>query len=161
MILTMLLSLTISQEPEYAPTRLGTTPLESQKEAVVQAIGKKIRCVACQGVAIADSPAAVARAQLDKVRELVAQGKNEEEILSYFESRFGEFILMEPKKSGVTLGVWVFPILLLLGGTGVILWSSRKRISSPATEPKSAAEPPLAGATDEALLNQVRQEISK
>jgi cytochrome c-type biogenesis protein CcmH len=146
----LLVALTLT---ETAPTRMGTATLAPQQEAQVQAIGKKLRCAVCQGVSIADSPASMARAQLDKVRELVVEGKNEEEILLYFEARYGEWARMEPKKSGVTLGLWLFPVALLLIGAIVIVMSARKKSALP-SELQVPSE-------DDELLKQIRNEVSK
>lgn len=146
------LSLVLGQG--YAPPRQGQDPLDVQREARVQAVGKKLRCAVCQGVSIADSPASMARAQLDKVRELVTQNKTDQEIYDYFVERYGEWALMEPKKSGVTLGLWVAPILLLVIGIFFIMSSTHK----------SAAQPPVTespGKSDDEYLAKVRADLER
>lgn len=163
---TLLVSLSLAQG--YAPARPVADPLDTQREARVQRLGKQLRCAVCQGVSIADSPASMARAQLDKVRELVAEGKNDEEIFDYFVDRYGEWALMEPRKSGVTLGLWVFPVLLLVGGLVVIFASARRR--GPGERPSPEAPPPPAAApravaetpaTEDPFLAQVRADLEK
>jgi cytochrome c-type biogenesis protein CcmH len=60
------------------------------------------------------------------VRELVEQGKSREEILAYFVSRYGEFVLLSPTKRGFNLLVWILPFLaLIVGGCGVYLVARR------------------------------------
>ena len=71
----------------YAPQQAGSTPLDPQREARVQTLGKQLRCPMCQGLSIADSNSSAARAQMDKVRELVASGKTDQEIRAFFISR--------------------------------------------------------------------------
>lgn len=137
-MIALVLSLVLSQG--YAPLRQGQDPLDQQREARVQLVGKQLRCAVCQGVSIADSPASMARAQLDKVRELVSAGKSDQEIYDYFVERYGEWALMEPKKSGVTLGLWVAPVLLLIVGVLLIIGSTKKPTPAPAEEP-AAGEP--------------------
>ena len=136
----------------YAPLRQGQDPLDATREARVQQIGKQLRCAVCQGVSIADSPASMARAQLDKVRELVAEGKSDEEIFEYFVSRYGEWALMEPKKSGVTLGLWVAPVILLILGVLLIIGSTKK--------PEAAAPVAPPEQTDD-YLAKVRADLEK
>lgn len=150
-MIALMLSLVLAQG--YAPPRQGQDPLDAQREARVQAIGKQLRCAVCQGVSIADSPASMARAQLDKVRELVTEGKSDQDIYDYFVERYGEWALMEPRKSGVTLGLWVAPLLLLLVGVLLILGSTHK--PAPAGPPEA---PPAA--TDD-YLAQVRADLEK
>jgi cytochrome c-type biogenesis protein CcmH len=124
----------------YAPPRQGQDPLDAEREARVQRIGKLLRCAVCQGVSIADSPASMARAQLDKVRELVVEGKSDDEIFDYFVARYGEWALMEPRKSGVTLGLWVAPLALLAIGVLLIMRSTSKNPTEPPTA-SAAGEP--------------------
>ena len=138
----------------YAPPRQGQEPLDPVREAHVQAVGKQLRCAVCQGVSIADSPASMARAQLDKVRELVVEGKTDDEIYAYFVERYGEWALMEPKKSGVTLGLWLAPVLLLVVGVLLILSSTRKPL---AAAPLADAAP----AEGDDYLAKVRADLEK
>lgn len=155
-MIALVLSLVLSQG--YAPPRQGQEPLDPTREARVQAIGKKLRCAVCQGVSIADSPASMARAQLDKVRELVVEGKSDQEIFDFFVARYGEWALMEPKKSGFTLGLWLAPLFVLLLGGVLIFLSSRK----PPVTPASAAAPEVtAPAADDEYLAKVRADLEK
>lgn len=154
-MIALMLSLVLAQG--YAPLRQGQDPLDHDREMRVQAIGKQLRCAVCQGVSIADSPASMARAQLDKVRELVAEGKSDQEIFDYFVERYGEWALMEPKKTGVTLGLWLAPILMLVLGVLLII-SSTKR---PAIAAPSSTEEPLAAAAEDDYLAKVRADLEK
>jgi cytochrome c-type biogenesis protein CcmH len=156
--LSLVLSLVLTQG--YAPQRQGLDPLEAEKEARVMRLGKQLRCAVCQGVSIADSPASMARAQLDKVRELVAEGKSDEEIYTYFIERYGEWVLLEPTKGGLNAVLWVGPLALLgLGLVVIVLQSKRKQVAAPvAASPVEAAPAPTA---DDALLAQVRADLEK
>src|SRR5687767_5783549 len=105
-MLALLATLALTQG-DYAPGRAGLDPLDAEREARVQRLGKQLRCPVCQGVSIADSPSSMARAQLDKVRELVAEGKTDEEVYQYFIARYGEWALLSPSKQGVTSVLWL------------------------------------------------------
>jgi cytochrome c-type biogenesis protein CcmH len=154
--LAVALSLVLSQG--YAPQRQGLDPLEAEKEARVMRLGKQLRCAVCQGVSIADSPASMARAQLDKVRELVAEGKSDEQINAYFIERYGEWVLLEPTKGGLNAVLWVGPLALLGVGLLVIVLQSRRRPAALVTAPAEAAPAP---SPDDALLAQVRADLEK
>ncbi len=135
----------------YAPTREGTAPLDQLREDRVMRLGKLLRCAVCQGVAISDSPASMARAQLDKVRELVAADKSDQEILDYFVARYGEWVLLEPTKEGLNSILWAAPLLIVLIGFAVIVLQARRApIAAPA-----AAE---VASTDD-FVAQVRKDL--
>lgn len=159
-MIAVLLSLLLTQG--YAPTRQGQDPLDTVREARVQRLGKLLRCAVCQGVSIADSPASMARAQLDKVRELVAENKTDDEIFDYFVERYGEWALMEPRKSGVTLGLWVLPVAMLVIGVLLILNSAKKTALDAELTAKAPEEASGAPATaDDDYLAQVRADLEK
>ena len=147
-MIALMLSLVLAQG--YAPPRQGQDPLDAEREARVQRVGKLLRCAVCQGVSIADSPASMARAQLDKVRELVAEGKTDDGIYDYVVDRYGEWALMEPRKSGVALAVWVAPLLLLIIGLFVVLGSFKA----------PAAQANVEAPADD-FLDQVRKDLEK
>jgi cytochrome c-type biogenesis protein CcmH len=141
---------------QYAPQQAGSDPLEPALEARVQKLGKELRCAVCQGVSIADSPASMARAQLDMVRELVSQGKSDQEVITYFVERYGEWVLLEPTREGFNWLVWLGPVLLLAGGAFVIL---RQIKQAPA--PASAPPPPTSptAEAEDPYLQAVRREL--
>ena len=105
---------------DFAPQQAGSEPLEPALEARVQKLGKQLRCAVCQGLSISDSPASMARAQLDKVRAMVSEGKSDEEIRDYFVARYGEWVLLQPEAHGINWLVWLGPVALLLIGFVVI-----------------------------------------
>ena len=135
---------------QYAPARAGLEPLDAQREERVMRLGKKFRCAVCQGVAISDSPASMARAQLDKVRELVAENRTDDEIEQYFIARYGEWVLLEPRKGGLNAFLWLGPVILLGVGMIIILRQVKKKPPSP---------PPESPADD--YLAQVRADLEK
>lgn len=135
--LHLITGLTLGQ---YAPQRLAGEPLaDVQQEQRVQALATGLRCAVCQGVSIADSPSSVARAQLERIRELVDEGKSDEEVVGYFTARYGEWVLLEPEVKGVNLLVWAGPFVLVLFGLFVI-----------ARQVKGGSEDAAPGATEEA-----------
>ena len=146
------LSLMFVLVSSYAPTREIGPQLDPQQEARVAVLGKQLRCAVCQGVAIADSPAPMAQAQLAKVRELVTEGKNDGEILAYFVQRYGEWVLLEPTKTGLNSVLWAGPLLLLLTGFIVIMMQRKTTKAQPA---------PPGDAFEDPLLAQVRADLEK
>jgi len=143
----------------YAPQQAGSALLDPPREARVQALGKQLRCPMCQGLSIADSNSSAARAQMDKVRELVAAGKTDQEIRDYFTARYGEWALLEPPASGMNVLVWLLPLALLLGGGLAIARTMRRPAGTPAPgAPGPAGEPQR---SDDPYLEAVRAETRR
>ena len=61
------------------------------------------------------------------VRSQIASGKSNEEILGYFEERYGEWALLQPKAEGANLLIWILPVVFIFCGGILILWQMRKQ----------------------------------
>jgi len=163
-----LLSLTLAFSlltGQYAPQQGGSQPLKPELEVRVQALGKQLRCAVCQGVSVADSPASMARAQLDTVRELVAEGKTDQEVIDYFVARYGEWVLLEPTAQGFNWLVWLGPVALIAIG-GFVIWRQLQRgppEAQPSQQTAAPAAPAGTAAPDDAdpYLQAVRRELER
>ena len=84
-------------------------------EAKARALDHQLRCVVCQSEALASSNADWAREARAVVREQVLAGRSEDEIKAFFVERYGEFVLMDPPRTGSNLILWAAaPVGLLL-----------------------------------------------
>ncbi|MGQ9510382.1 MAG: cytochrome c-type biogenesis protein [Thermaceae bacterium] len=77
-------------------------------------IARSLRCPVCQGESAAESNSGVAQEMRRLIAEMLKEGKRPEEIRRFFVDRYGDWILYEPPKKGVTLWVWVLPLVLLV-----------------------------------------------
>ena len=68
-------------------------------------IHKNLRCLVCQGQSIADSNSDFALTLKMVVKDLIDQGKTEEEIYNFLSEKYGDWILFNPplKKSSYIL----------------------------------------------------------
>jgi len=144
----------------YAPQQAGSALLDAPREARVQEMGKRLRCPMCQGLSIADSNSSAARAQMDKVRELVAAGRTDAEIRDFFVSRYGEWALLEPPATGMNLLVWLLPLALLAGGAWAIARTVR-RPAPPVAEARPPPGPDGRPASEDRYLEAVRAELRR
>lgn len=96
-------------------------------DAETQRVALLLRCPVCQGVSVAESPSSMALNMRAQVRELLAAGHDEEQVLRYFERSYGEFVRLEPPLRGVNWIVWLAPVAGLLAGAGVVALALRKR----------------------------------
>lgn len=94
-------------------------------EAEAQRVSEVLRCPVCQGLSVADSPSTMATHMRQQVREMVGAGFDEEQVLSYFEASYGEFVRLEPPLRGVNWLVWLAPLGGLAVGAGVVVWALR------------------------------------
>lgn len=94
----------------------------------VFAIARELRCPVCQGESAAESNSGVAVEMRRIIAEMLEEGKTGEEIKAFFVDRYGEWILYEPPRRGVTLWVWVLPVLgLVLLGLGLLAYFRPKK----------------------------------
>ena len=128
---------------------LGAAPLHAVQvdeilpdpvlEARAREISHDLRCMVCQNQSIDDSEAPLARDLRLLVRERIASGDSNAQVIDFLVARYGEFVLLKPRFEPGTLLLWLLPPLVLVGG-GLALWlQSRRRARS-------------AGSDDPALL---------
>ncbi len=82
------------------------------------AVASQLRCPVCQGESIQESPAELAKEMRQVVREQLAAGRSSEEVKAYFVSKYGEWILLEPKAHGANLTVYLLPFVHVAGWRG-------------------------------------------
>lgn len=114
-------------------------PYDSALEARTRETAALLRCPVCQGLSIQDSPSELAVQMKDVVRQQLREGKSPDEVKAYFVSKYGEWILLEPKATGANLVVYLLPIVLLLGGA-VFVWMMVRKWSASANSVAEVAE---------------------
>jgi len=90
-------------------------------QARAQAIAAQLRCPVCQNESVADSPSELAAQMRTLIREKVAAGDTDQQIVDYFVSKYGAWILLEPPRRGLLWIVWLAPAVALLGGAVLAL----------------------------------------
>ncbi|MFI5245981.1 MAG: cytochrome c-type biogenesis protein CcmH [Gemmatimonadales bacterium] len=109
-----------------APAPAQQSPADSVLEARTAAVASQLRCPVCQGLSIQDSPSELSQQMRAVVKDQLREGKTPEEVKAYFISKYGEWILLEPKAKGFNVLVYALPILLVLAGLGAIVVAVRK-----------------------------------
>lgn len=74
----------------------------------------ELRCVKCQNQNLAESNAELARDMREKTYQMVTEGKNREDVVSYMTARYGDFVLYRPPFKAKTMLLWIGPPLLFL-----------------------------------------------
>jgi cytochrome c-type biogenesis protein CcmH len=104
-------------------------PNGSQSTAArAHALETELKCPECQGLSVADSQAPTSRAIRADIKRRIADGQSDERIRQAYVDRYSESILLTPQSSGVSLIVWVLPVVVLaLGATGIVFALRRNR----------------------------------
>jgi cytochrome c-type biogenesis protein CcmH len=122
------------------------------KELRARDLSRELRCMVCQNQSIDDSEAPLARDLRLLVRERIAAGDSDAQVIDFLVARYGEFVLLKPRLAPHTWLLWLLPPLALAGG-GLALWThNRRRTRSAAFEDQSAFK---LTADEEARLEQL------
>ena len=103
-------------------------------EQRARALSAELRCMVCQNQSIDDSNAELARDLRVVVRERLVGGDSDEQVLDYVVSRYGEFVLLKPRLSVRTIGLWGAPAALVIIGLIVAVVYTRRRAVQPVTK---------------------------
>jgi cytochrome c-type biogenesis protein CcmH len=107
----------------------------------VRRIALQLQCPVCEGETVADSPSGLAADMRSVIRTKVSAGEPDQQILDEFVASYGDGILTEPPKRGISLGVWIGPVIgVLLGGALVVMLLKTWRRSSSVAAPRADAD---------------------
>jgi cytochrome c-type biogenesis protein CcmH len=107
-------------------------------EARARALSAELRCMVCQNQSIDDSNAPLARDLRVLLRERIAAGDSDREVVEFLVARYGEFILLRPPFDWHTALLWAAaPATLVVGGVVALFLFRRHR---PPATPLDEAE---------------------
>ncbi len=95
-------------------------------------VATQLQCPICNGESVADSPSGLASEMRGLIRQKLAQGQSEQQVIQYFEARYGDTILESPPTQGFTLMIWLPPVLMLALGAYVVFVLGREWAATPA-----------------------------
>jgi cytochrome c-type biogenesis protein CcmH len=96
-------------------------------ETRARELSAQLRCMVCQNQSIDDSNAELAKDLRLLVRERITNGDSDDDVIAYVVSRYGEFVLLNPRFEMKTLLLWGAPVVLLLAGAAAMLAAARRR----------------------------------
>ena len=141
LVVGTLLAVAITTLAGLTPAQQPATPLDNR---TAHEIASLLRCVVCQNLSVADSPSEMAAQMRAIVRERLAAGERPDQVIQYFVERYGEWILLAPRRRGFTLLVWLFPAVAV--GVGLVItalvirrWTRRARAErgqGPSVDPR-------------------------
>jgi len=105
---------------------LIVAPVIAQPPAVnvddprVYDVGSQLRCVVCLNLSVADSPSEMANQMRGVVRDRLAAGESPEQVIQYFVDKYGEWILLKPRRHGFNWLVWLAPAIAVMVGLAIV-----------------------------------------
>lgn len=137
----------------------------------INQVARKLSCPTCTGINVADCPTETCAQWRAKIGEMLAEGRDEQEILDYFAARYGDHVLQVPPKHGFFVLVWVLPVIAILAGLAWLAylmrgWAQRSALATVRHSQAEASGP--AADTGEAdllaedeYLRRVQQDLEK
>ncbi len=93
------------------------------------------------------------------IKQKIAQGQSEEQIIQFFVAQYGEQVLASPPKRGFNLTAWILPFAAILAGGGVIYIALKKWVRRGRQSQTRATVEPEAG--DEEYQRQLEKELDE
>lgn len=135
----------------------------------VFALSRSIQCPVCDGQAVAESEAVLAKEIRRDIARRVDAGETDEQIRAYYASTYGDDVLLVPPSEGVGGLVWVVPVA---GGVVALLalalvfrrWTRRPQVHATDADRDLVAQalgeaPPVSG-SQEATSSSASRESS-
>ena len=111
---------------------------DNRLEERARMISQGLRCLQCRNESIDESNAAIAKDLRILVRERLAEGDSNKEVMDFIISRYGEYVSLQPNIQGINFILWLFgPILFLIGFFTLFLFKKKSKVSinsSPLTD---------------------------
>lgn len=104
----------------------------------VNAVARKLYCPVCPNTPLDVCATKACQDWRAQIRDELAAGWSEQEILDYFVAQYGERVLAEPQRRGFTSLVWILPVIAAAAGlAGVVQvvrrWKGPPKRAGPAS----------------------------
>ena len=91
----------------------------------VNAVAKKLYCPVCPNTPLDVCETKACEDWRAQIKDQLAAGWSEQQIIDYFVAQYGERVLAEPQRKGFSSFVWMLPVIAVLLG-GVVVWQVLK-----------------------------------
>ena len=145
---TLLLAILLLAAPAFAQP-----PATNVDDARVHDVASQLRCVVCQNLSVADSPSEMAHQMRVIVRDHLRAGESPDQVVEYFVGKYGEWILLKPRRHGFNWLVWLAPYAAVVIGLAIFAIVVRRWTRHGA---RHAAAP---AAVDPAMRERIRREL--
>lgn len=127
LVMVFFANVLIAQQPAPLSAQRGSpSAADSVLEARTTEVAATLRCPVCQGESIQDSPSTLAQQMRAVVKDRLRSGETPEQVKAYFVARYGEWILLEPKMTGLNIALYALPVFLVIGGLALVVYLVRR-----------------------------------
>ena len=138
LLFTIFLALLLSISLYSFASAQGTTPTDDE----VNKIAKKLYCPVCENTPLDVCPTEACRQWREQIREMLSEGKTEDEIIAYFAATYGERAAGDPRDK---VKAYLIPIVAILAGTALLVSALRTwrkpRVAESGVPAKARVEP--------------------
>jgi len=115
-----------------APAALHAEPapvpaLSADQEQRADRLAHGLRCLVCQNQTLAESNAPLALDMRKLIRDQLAEGKTDAQVMRFFQDRYGDFVRYDPPFKPATWLLWLGPFALLALGFLVLARTLKRR----------------------------------
>ena len=83
-------------------------------------VAKQLYCPVCPNTPLDVCETKACQDWRAQIRDQLAEGWTDQQIIDYFVAQYGERVLAEPQRKGFTSLVWIFPLIAVLLGLGIV-----------------------------------------
>ncbi len=122
----------------------------------VNRVAKQLYCPVCPNTPLDVCETKACADWRAQIREQLASGWTDQQVIDYFKAQYGERVLAEPARQGFTSLVWLLPAIAIVLGL-VVVWYLLRSWRRPA--PVAAQAPPVSPEVDPAALARIENEL--
>ena len=126
--------------------------LDQRSEEIARQLESRLIAPCCWRAPVSEHYSEAADNIRTTIRDMLAKGSGEKEIIEFYTAQYGDRILSAPPAKGFSLLSWVLPfVALALGGIGLLLFikSHRRPTVAGASQPADSAKSPADSSDDE------------
>jgi cytochrome c-type biogenesis protein CcmH len=130
--------LVVQQVAAQDPTPSSNPVTDDQ----VNAIASQLYCPVCENIPLDVCPTAACAEWRAQIRDMLAQGKNEAEIKTYFVQQYGDRVIGAPPARGINWLVYIVPPVAILIGVYILFRAFKewRKITPELAQPTTPVE---------------------
>jgi cytochrome c-type biogenesis protein CcmH len=135
----------------------GIGVVRGDVESSARKLENELMAPCCMTNTVAEHYSGVTNRMKDEIRQMLSEGKTEQEVIDYYVAQHGPQILSTPPAKGFNLAAYLVPMAMLVLGAAALVYVVRKW-----RDHDKAAEAPTASTDlDPEYVERVRKELAE